>query len=60
MNFHGWQILASLLRYLAILVFIILVKNTNPRLRIDQAIKFMWGPLTLLAIAGMVLAVVGL
>ena len=60
MNFHGWQILASLLRYLAILVFIILVKNTNPRLRIDQAIKFMWGPLTLLSIAGMVLAVVGL
>jgi len=59
-NFHGWQILASLLKYLAILVFIILVKNTNPRLRIDQAIKFMWGPLTLLAIAGMVLAVVGL
>jgi len=59
-NFHGWQILASLLKYLAILVFIILVKNTNPRLRIDQAIKFMWGPLTLLSIAGMVLAVVGL
>ncbi len=60
MNFHGWQILATCLKYLAILVFVILVKNTNPRLRIDQAVKFMWGPMTLLAIGGMVLAVVGL
>ncbi|MCX5706831.1 MAG: NADH-quinone oxidoreductase subunit H [Candidatus Omnitrophica bacterium] len=29
-------------KYLILLVLIILIKNTNPRLRIDQALKFLW------------------
>jgi hypothetical protein len=28
--------------------------------RIDQAVRFFWGPVTVLAIIGMVLAIVGL
>jgi NADH-quinone oxidoreductase subunit H len=47
------------LKYIAILVIIILIKNTNPRLRIDQAFKFFWGPLTLLALIAVGLALLG-
>jgi len=46
-------------KYILILVIIILIKNTNPRLRIDQAIKFFWGPVTLLAIIAVGLALLG-
>jgi len=35
-------ILAGLGMYVLILVLLILIKNTNPRLRIDQAMKFFW------------------
>jgi NADH-quinone oxidoreductase subunit H len=34
--------LAGLSKYVLILVLIILIKNTNPRMRIDQAMKFFW------------------
>jgi NADH-quinone oxidoreductase subunit H len=47
-------------KYLTLLVIIILIKNTNPRLRIDQALRFFWGPVTLLAILAIILAVLGL
>ncbi|MCX5656895.1 MAG: NADH-quinone oxidoreductase subunit H [Candidatus Omnitrophica bacterium] len=46
-------------KYLAILVIFILIKNTNPRLRIEQAVKFFWGPVTLLAFAAVILALLG-
>lgn len=46
-------------KYILILVIIILIKNTNPRLRIDQALKFFWGPASLLAIIAVVLALFG-
>lgn len=47
-------------KFIAILVIIILIKNTNPRVRIDQAIRFFWGKLTLLALIGLILAILGL
>jgi NADH-quinone oxidoreductase subunit H len=47
-------------KYILILVIIILVKNTNPRLRIDQALRFFWGPMTLFAGAAVILAILGL
>lgn len=46
-------------KYIGILVIIILIKNTNPRLRIDQALKFFWGPITLFAIIAVILALIG-
>jgi NADH-quinone oxidoreductase subunit H len=49
-----------LAKYIAILVIIILIKNTNPRLRIDQALRFFWRMPTLLAIIAIVLALFGL
>jgi NADH-quinone oxidoreductase subunit H len=53
----GWAIIA---KYIILLVGIILIKNTNPRLRIDQAMRWFWGPMTILAVLSVVLAVGGL
>ncbi len=41
-------------KYVIVLVLVILIKNTNPRVRIDQAMRFFWvycGLLTALAVA---------
>lgn len=56
----GWGLLYTIVKYLIIITIIVLIKNTNPRVRIDQAVRFFWGPVTVLAIIGMVLAVFGL
>jgi NADH-quinone oxidoreductase subunit H len=47
-------------KYVALLVIIILIKNTSPRVRIDQAIRFFWGPITALALIAVILALLGL
>jgi len=46
-------------KFLLILTLMILIKNTNPRLRIDQVLRFFWGPVTILAALGTVLALFG-
>ncbi|MBN1163757.1 MAG: NADH-quinone oxidoreductase subunit H [Candidatus Krumholzibacteriota bacterium] len=58
-SFVGWRILTSILKYVAIVVIIVLIKNTNPRVRIDQAVRFFWGPMLILSIIAMILAVLG-
>ena len=58
-SFRGWGIAASLIKYVLLIVIITVIRNTNPRLRIDQALKFFWGPVTIIAVAGIVLAFVG-
>jgi NADH-quinone oxidoreductase subunit H len=57
--FSGWRILTSILKYVAIVVIVVLIKNTNPRVRIDQAVRFFWGPMFVLSIVAMILAVLG-
>ncbi len=57
--FEGWHILLGILKYVLLLLLIILIRNTNPRLRIDQAIKFFWGPMTILAVIGVIIAFLG-
>ncbi len=47
------------LKYVLLLVIAVLIKNTNPRLRIDQIMRFFWGPVTVLAAGSVVLAVLG-
>ena len=59
MKFEGITILYSVLKYVAILVVITVIRNTNPRLRIDQAMRFFWGPVTGIAVIAVVLAVIG-
>ncbi len=58
-NFTGWRILTSVLKYVCIVVIMVLIKNTNPRVRIDHAIRFFWGPMFALAGVAMILAVIG-
>lgn len=50
----------AILKFLLIIVLIILIKNTNPRLRIDQTLKFFWIYLGIFAVIGLVLALKGL
>lgn len=60
MRFDGIQALFSVIKYLVILILIVLVKNTNPRLRIDQALRFFWLRMFPLAIIGFILALIGI
>lgn len=60
MRFNGIQALFSIIKYLVILILIVLVKNTNPRLRIDQALKFFWLRMFPLATIGFILALIGI
>lgn len=53
------SVIFGALKYVLLLVIIVLIKNTNPRIRIDQALKFFWGPMTGLAILAVVLAFAG-
>lgn len=59
-QFRGLGILWSVVKYVVILILIILVKNTNPRLRIDQTLRFFWLRMFPLSVIGFVLALVGL
>ena len=52
----AWVILASLGKYVLVLVVLILVRNTNPRVRIDHALRFFWYIMTPLAIVALTLS----
>ena len=58
-SLEGWRILTTILKYVTIITIMILIKNTNPRVRIDQALRFFWGPMLVLSIIAMILAVLG-
>jgi len=52
-------VLAFLGKYVLLVALVTLIRNTNPRLRIDQALKFFWFGLTPLAILAVILALAG-
>ncbi|UCD05233.1 MAG: NADH-quinone oxidoreductase subunit H [candidate division WOR-3 bacterium] len=56
-GFSSWWVI---LKFLLIVVLIILIKNTNPRIRIDQSLRFFWLGIGVLSVIGLVLAVYGL
>lgn len=58
-SLEGWRILTTILKFVAIVTIMVLIKNTNPRVRIDQAVRFFWGPMLVLSIVAMILAVLG-
>ena len=58
-QWQGIAILWSVLKYLLIVVLMIIIKNTNPRIRIDTALNFFWKYATPLAFIGIILAVLG-
>jgi len=47
---------ASVLKYVLILVLLTLVRNTNPRVRIDQALRFFWFMMTPVAVIAVILS----
>ncbi|MCP4712866.1 MAG: NADH-quinone oxidoreductase subunit H [Planctomycetes bacterium] len=51
-------ILAAVGKYVLILVVLVLVRNTNPRVRIDHALKFFWFMMTPIAIVALVLSLI--
>jgi NADH-quinone oxidoreductase subunit H len=54
----GWR-LAVGLAYLPLLVIVILVRNPAPRVRVDQALRFFWGPVAAVAVGAVALATLG-
>lgn len=55
----GWPLVAGIGKYVLVLVLIILIKNTNPRMRIDQAMKFFWLYCGIALAVAVVLATIG-
>ncbi len=60
LRFDGIHFLYGILKYIGLVALITVIRNTNPRLRIDQAVKFFWGPVTLMAVIAVILALRGL
>ena len=52
-------LLAGIGKYVLVLVLLILIKNTNPRVRIDQAMKFFWVYCGLTLAVAIILATIG-
>ena len=58
---QGWaHAIAGMLKLAGVIVLVVLVRNTAPRLRIDQAMMLLWGPVTLGAIGSLTLVSWGL
>lgn len=56
-SIFGWLIF--LIKLLAILILIIVVKSTHARLRLDQALRLFWGKLAILALVGIGFSLLG-
>jgi NADH-quinone oxidoreductase subunit H len=59
LRFDGIHLLYGVLKYIGLIALITVIRNTNPRVRIDQAVKFFWGPMTIIAIIAIILALLG-
>jgi NADH-quinone oxidoreductase subunit H len=53
------DLLAGIGKYVLVVVLLILIKNTNPRVRIDQAMKFFWVYCGIALAVAIVLATIG-
>jgi NADH-quinone oxidoreductase subunit H len=51
--------LLGVLLWLALVVALVVVRNTTPRVRTDQAVRFFWGPVTVTAAIAVGLALAG-
>ena len=54
-----WGVLTFLLKYVVLVALVTLIRNTNPRLRIDQTLRLFWFGLTPAAVVAVILAIVG-
>ena len=60
LSLSGINILWSILKILAVVLLITLIRNTNPRVRIEQAMKFFWVWMNLFAVVSVILALLGI
>jgi len=58
--FEGKSAVLGILKYVGLLALTTLIRNTSPRVRIDQAVRFFWGPMTALALLAVLLAFLGI
>ncbi len=59
LNFYSITgVLATIGKYVLIIVLMVLIRNTNPRVRIDQAMKFFWFGMTPIALIALMLALI--
>ncbi|MBA7546357.1 hypothetical protein ES705_38747 [subsurface metagenome] len=59
LRLDGIHLLYGVLKYIGLVALMTVIRNTNPRIRIDQAVKFFWGPMTIIAIIAIILALLG-
>ena len=59
-NTGGIHLLNGILKFVGLVALVTVIRNTNPRLRIDQAVRFFWGPMTILAVVAVILALKGM
>lgn len=59
LRFDGLHLLSGVLKYVGLIALITVIRNTNPRVRIDQAVRFFWGPMTTIAIIAVIFALLG-
>ncbi len=55
----GWALAWGIGKYVLVLVLLILIKNTNPRVRIDQAMRFFWTYCSGALVIAIILAAIG-
>jgi len=55
----GLSLLWGIGKFVLVLVLVILIKNTNPRVRIDQAMRFFWFYCGAVLAAAVILASIG-
>lgn len=53
------SVILGIIKYLVLIVVVTLIRNTNPRVRIDHAMKFFWGFVSVFATVAVILAVLG-
>lgn len=58
-QFNSFRLVNGILKYIGLVALITVIRNTNPRVRIDQAVRFFWGPMTIFALLAVVLAMAG-
>jgi len=59
-HFEGWGILWAILKLLAVVLLLTLIRNTNPRLKIKQAMRFFLIGMNALVIIAIILTYLGL
>ncbi|MCG2724947.1 MAG: NADH-quinone oxidoreductase subunit H [Elusimicrobia bacterium] len=54
------DVMVFALKYFVVLLIIVLIRNTNPRLRIDQSVKFFWTYVFGISLLAVIFAFIGL